>query len=87
SGHTARLMALPEMMSAWTEGLLHRQARSERFGGLLQGLGGDDGVAQRALGGEARPDSAGERDQRIRQLLHRRRHRFEHLRSVLSDAA
>ncbi|MFO7340716.1 MAG: ArsA family ATPase, partial [Lysobacteraceae bacterium] len=28
SGHTARLMALPEMMAAWTDGLLRRQERS-----------------------------------------------------------
>ncbi|MEO7131409.1 MAG: ArsA family ATPase, partial [Dermatophilaceae bacterium] len=28
SGHTARLMSLPETMSAWTEGLLKRQDRS-----------------------------------------------------------
>nr|WP_257644032.1 ArsA family ATPase [Luteimonas salinisoli] len=86
SGHTARLMALPEMMSAWTEGLLRRQERSERFGAALRNLGADDGVAERALGG----GSAGnprDRDQRIRQVLHRRRHRFEHLRGVLADGA
>jgi arsenite-transporting ATPase len=86
SGHTARLMALPEMMSAWTEGLLRQQARSERFGTALRNLGGDDGVGERAIGGE-RSDAPRDRDQRIRQLLHRRRHRFEHLRAVLADAA
>ncbi len=87
SGHTARLMALPEMMSAWTEGLLHRHEKSERFAGILSGLGSDDGVASRALGGEPRADTPQDRNQRIRQLLHRRRHRFEHLRTALSDAA
>ncbi|WP_149196055.1 ArsA family ATPase [Luteimonas suaedae] len=86
SGHTARLMALPEMMSAWTEGLLRRQERSERFGAALRNLGSDDGIASRALGGE-RVDTAQDRDQSIRQVLHRRRHRFEHLRAVLADDA
>ena len=36
SGHTSRLMALPEMMTAWTEGLLQRQERSKRFGDVLR---------------------------------------------------
>ncbi|WP_454831902.1 ArsA family ATPase [Pseudoxanthomonas wuyuanensis] len=86
SGHTARLMALPEMMSAWTEGLLRRQQRSERFGAALRNLGSDEGVGTRIIGGE-RTDTGQDRDQRIRQLLHRRRHRFEHLREVLTDSA
>ncbi|MDH5831892.1 ArsA family ATPase [Luteimonas sp. M1R5S18] len=84
SGHTARLMALPEMMAAWTEGLLHRQQRSERFGTALRNLGGDDGIGARALGGgEAR--TPGDRDQAIRAVLQRRRHLFAHLRDVLAD--
>ncbi|HAG72190.1 MAG TPA: arsenic-transporting ATPase, partial [Gammaproteobacteria bacterium] len=31
SGHTARLMVLPEMMSAWTEGLLKRREQADKF--------------------------------------------------------
>ena len=38
SGHTSRLVALPELMQAWTEGLLRRQDRSARFGAALRGL-------------------------------------------------
>jgi arsenite/tail-anchored protein-transporting ATPase len=85
SGHTARLMALPEMMSAWTEGLLRRQQRSERFGEVVRSLGRDEGVGARALGGgEAAPPA--DRDQRIRELLRRRRQRFAQLRQVVGDA-
>ncbi|RRN58658.1 ArsA family ATPase [Pseudoxanthomonas sp. SGNA-20] len=88
SGHTARLMALPEMMAAWTDGLLRRQSRSEHFGQVLRHLGGDDGVAARALGGGARgPADPGARDQEIRAVLQRRRHLFEHMRQVLADRA
>lgn len=84
SGHTARLMALPDMMAAWTDGLLRSQARSERFGTALRNLGGDQGVGARALGGgEAR--TPGDRDQAIRAVLQRRRHLFGHLREVLTD--
>lgn len=86
SGHTARLMALPEMMSAWTEGLLARREAADRFGATLRSLGGDDNVGERVFGAdpEGRPR---DRDGTIRQLLHRRRHRFEHLREVLADPA
>jgi arsenite/tail-anchored protein-transporting ATPase len=88
SGHTARLMALPEMMSAWTDGLLRRQERSERFGAALRALDADDDGAA-ALLGSARPgrDRRGDRDQEIRRILLRRRERFEGLRAVLRDAA
>ena len=72
SGHTSRLMALPEMMTAWTDGLLRRRAASEKFGEALVGLGG------------ARKDEDS-RDARIRQLLTRRRKRFAGLRELLTD--
>lgn len=71
SGHTARLMALPETMSAWTEGLLRRRDRADKFSGALSGLGVRDSKA--------------ERDSEIRRTLLRRRERFERLRSVLTD--
>lgn len=87
SGHTARLMALPEMMAAWTDGLLRQSARSERFGTALRNLGADEGVAARALGGDADPRTPADRDQAIRNVLHRRRHLFEELRGVLADPA
>jgi arsenite-transporting ATPase len=71
SGHTARLMALPETMSAWTEGLLRRRDRADKFAGALSGLGVRDPNA--------------ERDSEIRRTLLRRRERFERLRAVLTD--
>lgn len=87
SGHTARLMALPEMMAAWTDGLLRRQERSGRFAQALRNLGGDDGVGERALGGARAPAAPGDRDQAIRAVLQRRRHLFAHMRGVLADRA
>lgn len=83
SGHTARLMSLPETMSAWTEGLLRRQDRSEKFGAALRGL--DDGPEHGVMGGTRRKDSRSERDHEIRRVLLRRRTRFERLRDVISD--
>ncbi|MGI5188892.1 ArsA family ATPase [Promicromonospora sp. CA-289599] len=71
SGHTARLMSLPETMAAWTEGLLRRRDRADKFSGALSGLGVRDPKA--------------ERDSEIRRTLLRRRERFERLRAVLTD--
>ncbi|RPF23326.1 ArsA family ATPase [Myceligenerans xiligouense] len=87
SGHTARLMALPETMSAWTEGLLRRQERSARFGAALRGLAHDDADDDGAGGLVGRRDPRAERDGEIRRVLLRRRTRFERLRETLTDPA
>lgn len=79
SGHTARLMALPELMSAWTEGLLRRQDRSARLGAAVRGLDLDGELVGR------RGDPRADRDAEIRRVLLRRRERFAGLRTVLRD--
>jgi arsenite/tail-anchored protein-transporting ATPase len=84
SGHTARLMALPEIMTAWTDGLLRRQDRSQRLGEALRGLDRDEPGPE--LTGRERPgDRRSRRDQEIRRILVRRRTRFEQLREVIAD--
>ncbi|PZU49039.1 MAG: arsenic-transporting ATPase [Arsenicicoccus sp.] len=99
SGHTSRLVALPELMQAWTDGLLRRQDRSARFGAALRGLqgGGASDAGERAAadilgssrgGGAAAPtDRRSRRDAEIRQILDRRQARFADLRAVLQDPA
>lgn len=92
SGHTSRLVALPEMMQAWTEGLLRRQDRSASFGRALRSLEGDR-AEQAAMdvigtgpGAAARSaDRRAQRDGEIRTILDRRQDRFRSLRSVLQD--
>lgn len=99
SGHTTRLIALPELMQAWTEGLLRRQDRSARFGAALRGLEGDDYAAAEVIGTRRLPDATGttsigprrtqdrraRRDAEIREILDRRQGRFRLLRQVLQD--
>ncbi|WP_407319259.1 ArsA family ATPase [Isoptericola halotolerans] len=72
SGHTARLLSLPETMGAWTDGLLRRRDRSDRLGAAAQMLGG-------------RGEATARRDAEIRAVLTRRRERFARLRDVLTD--
>ena len=82
SGHTSRLMALPELMSAWTDGLLERRAKSEKFSDLVRGLTptGKDTTVTTA------EDPVDRRNQELRSILLKRRRRFERLRTVLTDA-
>jgi arsenite-transporting ATPase len=91
SGHTARLMALPELMTAWTDGLLRRRDRTERLGAALRGLSGDEpGADDRGadlVGGGRSQDRRARRDQEIRRVLVRRRSRFEQLRATITDPA
>lgn len=77
TGHTARLMALPEIMTFWTEGLLTRRSKAEKFGAAVRAIDGDD---------DPQSASGENRDRRIRQMLHRRKTRFETMRNVLTDA-
>lgn len=83
SGHTSRLMALPELMAAWTDGLLDRRSKSEHLSAVVRGLAptGRDKVVSGAS------DPVDRRNQQLRSILLKRRQRFEHLRSVLTDPA
>ncbi len=56
TGHTLRLLALPEIMAAWMDGLLRSRDRSDSFGHALDRLTGRGGAPQ----AENRPDSEGE---------------------------
>lgn len=47
SGHTAQLMALPEMMTAWTDGLLKRREKSEKLSEKINALGNVSGEKNR----------------------------------------
>lgn len=97
SGHTTRLIALPELMQAWTQGLLRRQDKSARFGAALRGLEGSDYDAAEVIGSRRLPgsgasigprrtqDRRARRDEEIRAVLDRRQQRFRHLRGVLTD--
>jgi len=82
SGHTSRLMELPELMAAWTDGLLDRRDKAEHLSAVARGLAptGRD----RVTAAEAPVDR---RNQQLRSILLKRRERFTHLRDVLTDPA
>lgn len=86
TGHTVRLLSLPEIMAAWTDGLLRHQERSERFGSILARLGGKrreaDHLAQVVGDDDAR---ANDPAVRITKVLLERRRKFHRARRALLD--
>jgi arsenite-transporting ATPase len=83
SGHTARLMMLPEMMSAWTEGLIRHREKADKFAEIVKDLTRDSSVGDKFFGNPQQPEQA--KESRIRQILLRRRTKFATLRNKLAD--
>lgn len=84
TGHTLRLISLPEVMTAWMDGLLEGRDRSESFGEILEGTdweGGDELAYIDRPEKEDRDDRAS----RIREVLTRRRRKFARARRILTD--
>jgi len=82
TGHTLRLLALPELMTAWTEGLLRSRERSDSLGGALERLTRGGSGADEA---EADEGPSGDRARRIREVLEERRRRFARAGRLLLD--
>lgn len=85
TGHTLRLLSLPEVMSAWMDGLLESRDRSERFSEMLNETdweGGDE------LSYVDRPERSHEdqRARRIREILGERQRKFRRARRLFSDS-
>ncbi len=83
SGHTARLMVLPEMMSAWTEGLIRHREKADKFAEVVKDLTRDSSVEDKFFGDPQEKEQA--KESRIRQILLRRKTKFATLRDKLGD--
>jgi arsenite-transporting ATPase len=88
SGHTIRLLSLPELMAAWTDGMLGHRDRSKRLGELLK-LFGSKHLKEDELGmmdgPQDEPDDG--RDSQIQDILLNRRRKFHRARELLTDPA
>jgi len=86
TGHTLRLLSLPEIMAVWTEGLLRSRDRSSRLGSMLQRLGGGPGRGddQSLVGTPSDPTDA--RTARLREVLVTRQRTMRRARDILLDA-
>jgi arsenite/tail-anchored protein-transporting ATPase len=85
TGHTLRLIALPEIMAAWTEGLLRHRDRSDaanRAFQRMQRAGAGDDLSYIDQRVEVAEDA---RSARIRETLMMRRRKFSQARRLLLD--
>jgi len=83
------MLGLPEVVSAWTSGLLDRQDTSQKFADAMSNL--DRRKRQTDPGAEVVPQVSrrqrerSSRDVEIKDILVRRQARFAHLRNVITD--
>lgn len=88
SGHTVRLLSLPEVMSAWMDGLLRHRERSSRLGAMLGHLGGGRRQGDELSLIDQREDHPRDSPEaRINETLQARRRKFVIARERLLDAA
>lgn len=88
SGHTVRLLSLPEVMGAWMDGLLRHRERSSRLGSLLGTLGSRPGRGDDLSLIDAREDHPRDSPEaRITEVLKARRRKFLVARERMLDAA
>lgn len=87
TGHTLRLLTLPEVMAAWTEGLLRHNKRSQQLGSVLSHLTPGRSIDNPA--GDPRQNTLEQLDDKGRQLaetLLNRQRLFHRTRRLLGDA-
>ncbi len=88
SGHTVRLLSLPEVMGAWMDGLLRHRQRAGRLAAALSRLGGGPAAGDElALIDSPADHEPGSRDARIHDRLQARRRAFLVARERLLDQA
>jgi arsenite-transporting ATPase len=86
TGHTLRLLSLPEIMMAWTEGLLRHRERSSRLAAVLRRFGGGAARGDELSMIDAPADHAeGSRAEKLQQILGNRQRKLRHARELLLD--
>ncbi|WP_194757423.1 ArsA family ATPase [Aliidiomarina indica] len=89
TGHTLRLLSLPEVMAAWTQGMLNHEKKSSELSGVLAHLSPKAGKdVDNPLGAPDTLSSAGfsDRSRGIAETLINRQRLFQRTRRLLKDA-
>ncbi len=76
TGHTLRLLSLPETMTAWITGLISHRKKVNILGRMWRNVAGAGAGA----------GSHGDRDDPVLRVLNERKHRFEAARKLVTDA-
>lgn len=86
TGHTLRLLSLPEIMAAWTDGLLRHRDRSDSWNRAMKKLGPRQGVGDDLQFMDPPEEPEDERSTKVRGILLQRRQKFYQARRLLLDA-
>jgi arsenite-transporting ATPase len=87
TGHTLRLLTLPEIMAAWTDGLLKHNKRSEKLGKALSHLTPGRSLDNPLKSPEENPvEDMDQRSKELTKTLLRRQRLFQRTRRRLNDA-
>ncbi|MGM0481456.1 MAG: ArsA family ATPase [Pseudomonadota bacterium] len=89
TGHTLRLLTLPEAMAAWTQGMLKAQSRSAELAGVLEHLApkaGKDISNPMSNPEQHASDGLSDRSKAISEQLLTRQRLFQRTRRLLKDA-
>lgn len=87
TGQTLRLLTLPEIMAAWTEGLLGHRERSDKLADVVRQLGGSRRGDDLSHFEQTDEGASGDpRFRRVREKLLERRRIFQKARRMLLDA-
>jgi arsenite-transporting ATPase len=86
TGHTIRLLSLPEIMAAWSDGMLKHQDKSRRLGQILKVFNRTQSEEYESgmMGGDNDEDEHS-RSYRINEILLTRRRKFYRARELLTD--
>lgn len=79
TGHTLRLLGLPELMEGWVSGLVARRRKLRSLGSMWRR------VAGAAAGSSGAPGRAAEEDDPVMAALELRQERFRTARSIVTD--
>ncbi len=80
TGHTLRLLSLPETMTAWIAGLISHRKKVNILGRMWRN------VAGAGVGAGAGAGSHDDTDDPVLRVLNERKHRFEEARKLVTDA-
>jgi arsenite-transporting ATPase len=84
TGHTLRLLALPEIMMTWTDGLLRHDERASKLSAALKRFGGAPAGDELSLMGDV-PAAVDSRNERLTRLLRARQQKLRVARDDLLD--
>lgn len=85
TGHTLRLLGLPELMTAWMSGMIQRRRKVGALGRMWRNVAGSAAADQRPVSGSAGDGSSGEEEDPVLEALLERRDRFTRTRRLLTD--